>query len=774
MSVKKKLEEYPVLPLRDIVVFPHMVVPLFVGRKKSVQALDYVMKGENKYVLLVTQKNMAQDFPDPEELFTVGTLSSVLQMLKLPDGTVKILIEGTKRSRIVAFEQKSDFLIGKVDNFDEVTEKNGELEGLCRSVIAQFEHYIKLNQKIPAEVLVSIHQIEDPSKLADTISSYFSLKLQEKQELLEIANVNERLEKILVFIGNENSVLQIEQNIRKRVKKQMEKTQKEYYLNEQLKAIYKELGDTEEGRDELSEWEDKVKKVKLSKEAKKKALSEIRKLRFMNHSSAEATVIRNYLDWLLSIPWKKRSVLRRDLKEAEVVLEKDHYGIKKVKERIIEHLAVQMRVNKMRGPILCFVGPPGVGKTSLGRAIAEAMGRQFVRISLGGVRDESEIRGHRRTYIGAMPGKIIQGMKKAKTSNPLFLLDEVDKLGNDWRGDPSSALLEVLDPEQNVAFNDHYLEVDYDLSDVVFLTTANTLNMPQPLLDRLEVIRIPGYTDHEKFEISKKHLISKQVKLHGIKKDEISIDDDAIYKIIHNYTREAGVRNLEREIAGLSRKAIKEILVTNKKTIYITKEKIKEYLGVEKYQRDRAELENAIGIVTGMAWTEFGGELLLIEVLLSLGTGQAKFTGKLGDVMKESIQAALSYVKAHSKKFNLEPTLFDKRDCHIHVPEGAIPKDGPSAGVAMCTAIVSAFTETKIKCDIAMTGEFTLRGRVLGIGGLKEKLLAAQRGGIKTVIMPSENKKDLEDVPENVKEKLEIIPVTHVDEVLKIALVKNA
>jgi len=767
----KQGTKYPVLPLRDIVVFPHMIVPLFVGREKSVRALEDVMEGDHKQILLVTQKNAAYDSPEAHDLYTVGTVGTILQILKLPDGTVKVLVEGTKRVSVLKYDLEESFFVAWAEDVIEFESDNGEMEALCRTVISQFEQYIKLNRKIPPDVLVTINQIEDPAKLADTIASYFTLKIPEKQVLLETAGINQRLEKVLEFIENENNVLNVEKRIRTRVKKQMEKTQREYYLNEQLKAINKELGEGEDGRDEVSELEEKIKKTKFSKEAETKAISEVKKLRTMNHSSAEATVVRNYLDWLLSTPWQVRSRIKKNLKEAEAILNKDHYGLEKVKERILEYLAVQARVGKVRGQILCLVGPPGVGKTSLGKSIAKATGRNFVRVSLGGVRDESEVRGHRRTYIGSMPGKIIQGMKKAKTSNPLFLLDEVDKLGSDWRGDPASALLEVLDPEQNTAFNDHYLEVDYDLSDVMFVTTANTLKMPQPLLDRMEIIRIPGYTEDEKLMIAKNHLIPKQMEMHGVKSSELVIQDDALRSLIRLYTREAGVRSLEREIANLARKAIKKILTKELKTVEVNADNIGDFSGVPKYHFGQAEADDAVGVATGMAWTEVGGELLSIEAIVLPGKGKPLFTGKLGDVMQESIQAALSYVRVRSHHFGLKASLFEKRDIHIHVPEGAIPKDGPSAGVAMCTAIVSAFTGVAIRRDVAMTGEITLRGHVLQIGGLKEKLLAAHRGGVKTVIIPKDNEKDLVEIPENVKAGLTIIPVRTVDDALKIALV---
>jgi ATP-dependent Lon protease len=765
-------QNYPVLPLRDIVVFPHMIVPLFVGREKSVKALEDVMK-DDKQILLVTQKNAAQDDPSPADIYSVGTVGTVLQLLKLPDGTVKVLVEGGYRARIKRFTENEAFFVAEAAALTDAADPAGkEVEALARSVVSQFEQYIKLNKKVPPEVLVSINQIEDPSKLADTVASHLSLKIAEKQELLEIGSVSERLEKIYAFMEGEIGVLQVEKRIRSRVKRQMEKTQREYYLNEQMKAIQKELGEGEDGRDEVAELEERIKKTKLSKEAREKVQAEVKKLRTMSPMSAEATVVRNYLDWILSIPWSKPTKIKRDIKLAEKVLNEDHYGLEKVKERILEYLAVQQRQKRIKGPILCLVGPPGVGKTSLGKSIARATGRNFVRISLGGVRDEAEVRGHRRTYIGSMPGKVIQAMKKAKSSNPLFLLDEVDKLGQDWRGDPSSALLEVLDPEQNSTFADHYLEVDYDLSDVMFITTANSLRMPQPLLDRMEIIRIPGYTEDEKVEIAKRHLIPKQIKDHGLKKDEWSLSEDGIRDLVRYYTREAGVRNLEREIANLARKSIKEILMKNLDKVAINRRNLGKYAGIRKFRYGEAELTDMVGVVTGLAWTEVGGEILTIEAVTLPGKGRVTATGKLGDVMKESVQAAESFVKSRSVEFGIKPTVFNKRDIHVHVPEGATPKDGPSAGVAMVTTIVSVLTGIPVRRDVAMTGEVTLRGRVLPIGGLKEKLLAALRAGIKTVLIPSENEKDLADIPDNVKKGLEIIPVESVDQVLKAALVK--
>jgi ATP-dependent Lon protease len=772
MFDQPRLDAYPVLPLRDIVVFPHMIVPLFVGREKSVRALEDVMK-DDKQILLVAQKNASQDDPTPEDIYTVGTVGTVLQLLKLPDGTVKVLVEGTRRARIKSYTDNPNFFQAQAELIEEKPGNAQEVEALARTVIAQFEQYIKLNRKIPPEVLVSINQIDDHSKLADTIASHLTLKIPDKQEMLETDTVSERLEKVFAFMEGEIGVLQVEKRIRNRVKRQMDKTQREYYLNEQLKAIQKELGEIEEGRDEVAEIEERIEKTKLSKEAREKAMAEVKKLRTMSPMSAEATVVRNYLDWMLSIPWSKFTKTKRDLKAAEEILENDHYGLEKVKERILEYLAVQLRMKKVKGPILCLVGPPGVGKTSLGKSIARATGRNFVRMSLGGVRDEAEIRGHRRTYIGSMPGKVVQGMKKAKSSNPLFLLDEVDKMGADWRGDPSSALLEVLDPEQNTTFSDHYLEVDYDLSDVMFVTTANTLRMPQPLLDRMEIIRIPGYTEDEKVEIAKRHLISKQTKAHGLKEGEWSISDSGLRDIIRYYTREAGVRNLEREIANLTRKAVKEIALKGTKSIKVTGRNLEKYAGVRRFRYGEVEEKDLVGVTTGLAWTEVGGELLSIEAVVMPGKGNVTHTGKLGDVMKESVQAARSYVRSRAVALGIKPTIFDKRDIHVHVPEGATPKDGPSAGVAMCTSIVSALTGIPVRRDVAMTGEITLRGRVLPIGGLKEKLLAALRGGLTTVLIPKENEKDLAEIPDNVKRGLKIIPVATADDVLENALVSR-
>ena len=769
MSEVEQVDLLPVLPLRDIVVFPHMIVPLFVGREKSVRALENVM-GSDKQILLVTQRNAADDDPRSDDLYTVGTVGTVLQLLKLPDGTVKVLVEGTQRASIASFSPNDEYFEANVKLLEDGEESAEEHDALSRSVIGQFEQYIKLNKKIPPEVLVSLNQIDEPSKLADTVVSHLALKIVEKQELLELDTITARLEKAYSLMEAEIGVLQVEKRIRNRVKRQMEKTQREYYLNEQMKAIQKELGEGEDGRDEASELEEKIKKLRLSKEAREKATSELKKMRSMSPMSAEATVVRNYLDWLLGIPWKKRSKVKQDLTHAEKVLNSDHYGLEKVKERILEYLAVQKRVRKLKGPILCLVGPPGVGKTSLGKSIAKATGRKFVRMSLGGVRDEAEVRGHRRTYIGSMPGKIIQGMKKAGASNPLFLLDEIDKLGADWRGDPSSALLEVLDPEQNNSFNDHYLEVDYDLSDVMFVTTANTLRIPGPLMDRMEIIRLSGYTEDEKVEIAKEHLIEKQLKAHGLSVEEWKITESGLRDLIRYYTREAGVRNLERELANLVRKAVKKIVSEEAVSIEVTPDNLEDFAGVKKFRYGVIEEEDLVGVCTGLAWTEVGGELLSVESVVMPGKGNVAHTGTLGDVMKESVQAARAYIRSRSVEFGIVPTVFEKRDIHVHVPEGATPKDGPSAGVAMCTTMVSALTGISIRKDVAMTGEITLRGRVLPIGGLKEKLLAAVRGGIELVLIPKDNEKDLADIPDNVKEGLEIVPVSTVDEVLDHAL----
>jgi ATP-dependent Lon protease len=765
------LEKIPVLPLRDIVVFPHMIVPLFVGREKSIKALEEVMR-EDKRILLVAQKNPADDDPASDAVYEVGTLAQVLQLLKLPDGTVKVLVEGADRARVHGFSNRTDFFEAEVEVLPPDLGNAAETEALARTAVTQFDSYVKLNKKVPQEVLASVGQITDHSKLADTIAAHLAIKIPEKQELLEMSSVAQRLEKVYALMEGEISVLQVEKRIRSRVKRQMEKTQREYYLNEQMKAIQKELGDGDE-KNEIDEIEQRIKNTKLSKEAKERADAEVKKLRQMSPMSAEATVVRNYLDWLLGIPWGQKTKVKHDLKFAEDVLDADHFGLDKVKERIVEYLAVQSRTNKLRGPILCLVGPPGVGKTSLGKSIAKATGREFIRMSLGGVRDEAEIRGHRRTYIGSMPGKVIQSMKKAKKANPLFLLDEIDKMGMDFRGDPSAALLEVLDPEQNATFMDHYLEVEYDLSNVMFVTTSNTLNIPPALLDRMEIIRIAGYTEEEKLEITKRHLIPKTMEHHGLQAKEFEVTEEALYEVIRRYTREAGVRNLEREVSSLARKAVKELMVTKgKKKVTVTPDVVHQYLGVPKFRYGEAEREDQVGVVTGLAWTEVGGEILTIEALMMPGKGKMTVTGNLRDVMKESISAASSYVRSRAATIGVKPPVFDKRDIHVHVPEGATPKDGPSAGIAMVTAIVSVMTGIAVKKDVAMTGEITLRGRVLPIGGLKEKLLAALRAGIKKVMIPEENVKDLAEIPENVKSGLEIISVSRMDEVLKHALVR--
>ena len=763
---------YPVLPLRDIVVFPHMIVPLFVGREKSIKALEEVM-GADKQILLATQKNAGDEDPDPDAIYEMGTVANVLQLLKLPDGTVKVLVEGMARARIEEFTGREEWHEAGAVIVEDAEDDPVEVEALARSVVSEFENYVKLNKKISPEVVGAASQIEDYSKLADTIASHLAIKLPEKQEMLTLVSVRERLEKALGFMEAEISVLQVEKRIRSRVKRQMEKTQREYYLNEQMKAIQKELGDGEDGRDEMAEIEERIKTTKLSKEARDKANAELKKLKQMSPMSAEATVVRNYLDWLLGLPWGLRSKAKLDLKKAEAILDADHYGLEKVKERIVEYLAVQSRQSKLKGPILCLVGPPGVGKTSLAKSIAKATGREYVRMALGGVRDESEIRGHRRTYIGSMPGKIIQSMKKAKKANPLFLLDEIDKMGMDFRGDPSSALLEVLDPEQNSTFMDHYLEVEYDLSPVMFVTTANTLNIPGPLMDRMEVIRIAGYTEDEKVEIAKRHLLTKAIRDHALKPEEFSVGDDALREIARRYTREAGVRSFERELMTLARKAVTRILKGEAETIEVTADNLSDFLGVPRYRYGEAELEDQVGVVTGLAWTEVGGELLTIEGVMMPGKGKMTVTGNLKDVMKESISAAASYVRSRALDYGVKPPLFEKRDIHVHVPEGATPKDGPSAGTAMGTAIISVLTGIPVRRDIAMTGEITLRGRVLPIGGLKEKLLAALRGGVKTVLIPEENAKDLADIPDNVKNGLEIIPVSRMGEVLKHALLEQ-
>ena len=768
------LDTYPVLPLRDIVVFPHMIVPLFVGREKSIRALEEVMKGD-KPILLVTQKNAADDDPAPEAIFETGTLARVLQLLKLPDGTVKVLVEGASRAKVRQYVPVEGYYAAEAEAIGDDPIDRIEAEALSRSVVSEFENYVKLNKKISPELVSAVTQIDDYGKLADTIASHLAVKLSDKQTILEISSIAKRFEKCLALMESEISVLQVEKRIRTRVKRQMEKTQREYYLNEQMKAIQKELGD-EDGKDEMSELENRIKSTKFSKEAQGKALAELKKLKQMSPMSAEATVVRNYLDWLLSIPWQAKSKIKKDLPSAQEILDNDHFGLEKVKERIIEYLAVQQRANKLTGPILCLVGPPGVGKTSLGKSIAKATGREFVRMSLGGVRDEAEIRGHRRTYIGSMPGKVIQSMRKAKKSNPLFLLDEIDKMGMDFRGDPSSALLEVLDPEQNATFNDHYLEVDYDLSNVMFVTTANTLNIPPALMDRMEIIRIAGYTEDEKLEIAKRHLLPNSMSKHGLEPKEFEVADSALMELVRRYTREAGVRNLEREISNLSRKAVKAILTQDKKDakkkIVITAENVSDFLGAPKFRYGEIEADDAVGLVTGLAWTEVGGELLTVEGVIMPGKGRMTVTGNLRDVMKESISAAASYVRSRAVDFGIEPPFFDKRDVHVHVPEGATPKDGPSAGVAMATVIVSMMTGIPVKRDIAMTGEITLRGRVLPIGGLKEKLLAALRGGIKKVLIPEDNAKDLADIPVSVKNGMEIVPVSRMEEVLAHALVR--
>ena len=763
-------QTFPVLPLRDIVVFPHMIVPLFVGREKSIRALEEVMRGDT-YILLATQENASDDDPAPEAIFSVGTLATVLQLLKLPDGTVKVLVEGVSRAQVTRYTDRTDLYEAEAITLNDEIGDRVEAEALGRSVVTEFENYVKLNKKVSPEVVGVVGQIDDHSKLADTVASHLAVKIPEKQAVLETLKVADRLEKVLGLMESEISVLQVEKRIRTRVKRQMEKTQREYYLNEQMKAIQKELGD-EDGKDDLQELEDRIKRTKLTKEAREKATHELKKLRQMSPMSAEATVVRNYLDWLLSIPWGVKSKVKKDLPYAQEILDADHFGLDKVKERIVEYLAVQSRANKLTGPILCLVGPPGVGKTSLGKSIAKATGREFVRVALGGVRDEAEIRGHRRTYIGSMPGKVIQSMRKAKKSNPLFLLDEIDKMGADFRGDPSSALLEVLDPEQNHTFNDHYLEVDYDLSNVMFVTTANTLNIPPALLDRMEVIRIAGYTEDEKVEISRKHLIPNSLQKHGLTPKEFAIDNEALLTLVRRYTREAGVRNLEREISTLARKAVKELMLAKKKSVKITAKNLEDFIGAPRYRYGEMETEDQVGVVTGLAWTEVGGELLTIEGLMMPGKGKMTVTGNLRDVMKESISAAASYVRSRAVDFGIEPPLFERRDIHVHVPEGATPKDGPSAGVAMATAIVSVITGIPVRRDVAMTGEITLRGRVLPIGGLKEKLLAALRGGIKKVLIPEENAKDLADIPANVKNALEIVPVSRMDEVLANALVR--
>ncbi len=769
-EVTEQMRSMPVLPLRDVVVYPHMVIPLFVGRDKSIKALEAAM-ADDKEILLVAQKSAGEDDPGQDDIYRIGTVSNILQLLKLPDGTVKVLVEGDQRAKIAHFLPNDEFFTAQISMLESEPLDEREGEVLSRSVLNQFDQYVKLNKKVPPEVLTSLSGIEDSHRLVDTIAAHMSLKIDEKQEILEITDLRDRFEYLLGVIESELDLLQVEKRIRGRVKRQMEKSQREYYLNEQMKAIQKELGEMEDAPNEIEDLENKIEKAGMTKEAKEKATTEMNKLKMMSPMSAEATVVRNYIDWLVSVPWKKKTRVRHDLAKAEEVLETDHYGLEKVKERILEYLAVQQRVKKLKGPILCLVGPPGVGKTSLGQSIARATNRKFVRMSLGGVRDEAEIRGHRRTYIGSLPGKIIQNLSKAESRNPLYLLDEIDKMAMDFRGDPASALLEVLDPEQNHTFNDHYLEVDYDLSDVMFVATANSMNIPGPLLDRMEVIRLAGYTEEEKLNIAKRYLVPKELKANGVKEGELEITDDGLYGIIRYYTREAGVRNLQREIAKVCRKVVKEIqLKPKEKKVVVTEENLNDFLGVRRFRYGLVEEADRVGQVTGLAWTEVGGELLSIETAVMPGKGKNAVTGQLGDVMKESIQAAMSVVRSRARMLGINPDFYENNDIHIHVPEGAIPKDGPSAGVGMCTALVSALTSIPVRADVAMTGEITLRGEVLPIGGLKEKLLAAHRGGIKTVIIPEENERNLEEVPENIKEKLEIRPVNWIDQVLEIAL----
>ena len=765
--------EIPVLPLRDVVVYPHMVIPLFVGREKSIHCLEAAMN-DNKQIMLVAQKDASTDEPGVNDLFSVGTVASVLQMLKLPDGTVKVLVEGIRRAKITTLSDNGEYFQAKAEYLDTPVVDEREQEVLNSTAINQFEGYIKLNKKIPPEVLASLHAIEESAKLADTIASHMPLKLKDKQAVLEMSDVTERLEYLMAMMESEIDLLQVEKRIRNRVKKQMEKSQREYYLNEQMKAIQKELGEMDDAPDEMESLKRKIEAAKMPKEAREKTEAELQKLKMMSPMSAEATVVRSYIDWMVQVPWNSRSKVKKDLVKAQEVLDTDHYGLERVKERILEYLAVQSRVSKIKGPILCLVGPPGVGKTSLGQSIAKATGRKYVRMALGGVRDEAEIRGHRRTYIGSMPGKLIQKMAKVGVKNPLFLLDEIDKMSSDMRGDPASALLEVLDPEQNIAFNDHYLEVDYDLSDVMFVATSNSMNIPAPLLDRMEVIRLSGYTEDEKLNIAKQHLLPKQIERNALKENELTIHDSAIMGIIRYYTREAGVRSLEREISKLCRKAVKQLLMDSTiKHIEIDENNLKDYLGVRKVDYGRADTENRIGMVTGLAWTEVGGDLLTIETASVPGKGKLTFTGSLGEVMQESIQAAMTVVRARADKLGINGDFYEKRDIHVHVPEGATPKDGPSAGIAMCTALVSSLTGNPVRSDVAMTGEITLRGQVLPIGGLKEKLLAAHRGGIKTVLIPDENKRDLEEIPENIVADLDIHPVKTIEEVLTLALEKS-
>lgn len=770
---KDTIKDVPVLPLRDVVVYPQMVIPLFVGREKSVRALDAAMSGD-KQIFLLAQKDASVDEPDVDSLFEVGTLATILQLLKLPDGTIKLLVEGTERAKLVKFHDNEPYFSASVDCLpDDVMEPN-EAEVLVRSVLSQFEQYLKLNKKVPQEVLNSLSSIDDPGRLADTIAAHMALKIEEKQAVLEVSSPEKRLEKLLALTEAEIDILQVEKRIRGRVKKQMEKSQREYYLNEQMKAIQKELGDMEEGGNEFDELTKKIENAGLSEEAKEKATAELNKLKMMSPMSAEATVSRNYLDWMVKIPWKKKSKVHKDIEKAQKILDQDHYGLERVKERILEYLAVQQRTKKSKGPILCLVGPPGVGKTSLGESIAKATNRKFVRMALGGVRDEAEIRGHRRTYIGSMPGKILQKLSKTEVRNPLFLLDEIDKMAMDFRGDPASALLEVLDPEQNSAFNDHYLEVDYDLSDVMFIATSNSMDIPPALLDRMEVIRLAGYTEAEKINIAVRYLLPKQIKNNGLKADEIKVSEAAVRDVIRYYTREAGVRGLEREISKICRKVVKEILLSGKSMLYnITPKMLEKYLGVQRYRYGVAELHDQIGQVSGLAWTEVGGELLTIEGVTVPGKGRINHTGQLGDVMKESIHAALTVVRSRAKALGIKENFSDKLDIHVHVPEGATPKDGPSAGIGMCTALVSALTEIPVRADVAMTGEITLRGEVLPIGGLKEKLLAAHRAGIKIVIIPDENKRDLKEIPKNIIKDLDIRPVKWIDTVLDVALAET-
>lgn len=765
--------EIPVLPLRDVVVYPHMVIPLFVGREKSIRCLEAAMDNDKK-ILLIAQKDAATDEPGVDDLFQVGTVASVLQMLKLPDGTVKVLVEGLQRASLISLQESEDFFTGEVDYLTIPEPDETEQEVLIRTAVTQFEGYIKLNKKIPPEVLTSLNNIEEAARLADTIAAHMPLKLADKQSVLEMSDVNKRLEYLMTMMESEIDLLQVEKRIRNRVKKQMEKSQREYYLNEQMKAIQKELGEMDDVPDEFEVLKRKIDEAQMPTEAKEKVEAELQKLKMMSPMSAEATVVRGYIDWMVQVPWKARSKVKKDLPKAQEVLDKDHFGLERVKDRILEYLAVQARTNKLKGPILCLVGPPGVGKTSLGQSIAKATGRKYTRMALGGVRDESEIRGHRRTYIGSMPGKLIQKMAKVGVRNPLFLLDEIDKMASDMRGDPASALLEVLDPEQNIAFSDHYLEVDYDLSDVMFVATSNSMNIPGPLLDRMEVIRLSGYTEDEKLNIARQHLVPKQIERNALKAKEVTIDDSAIMDIIRYYTREAGVRSLEREISKICRKVVKSLLMDeNQKYLTVNSNNLKDYLGVQRFDFGRAEDENSIGQVTGLAWTEVGGDLLTIETASVLGKGKLTYTGSLGDVMQESIQAAMTVVRARAESLGINSDFYEKRDIHVHVPEGATPKDGPSAGIAMCTALVSTLTGNPVRSEVAMTGEITLRGQVLPIGGLKEKLLAAHRGGIKTVLIPYENKRDLEEIPQNIIADLKIHPVKTIEEVLQLALERD-